>query len=375
MENNNSQERTEQATPKRLKEAREQGQVPQSRDLNTLLVLMAGSVSLLMMGKHIIEKIIMLIHRSLSIEHTVLFDTAALPARLGTTVLEALGIVSPLFVVVLVAALIGPIVMGGWTFSAKSLQFKWEKLDPIKGLGRIIAWRGFMELAKSLAKFILVALISGILIWQFTEELLALGDEPLRQGIAHAGHLLTWSFVGLSAALILIAIVDVPFQLWDHNRQLKMTRQEVKDEQKETDGSPEVKRRIRKVQLEMAQRRMMQEVPKADVIIVNPNHVAVALKFDYKMNAPKVVAKGVDLIAERIRQIADQHGVTIFSAPLLARALYHSTELNQEIPAGLYVAVAKVLAYVFQLRETDPQAHSQLEFPTDLPIPDELTNR
>ncbi len=375
MENDSSQERTEQATPKRLKEARERGQVPQSRDLNTLLVLMASSVSLLIMGKHIMENVMVLVHRSFSIDHAVLFDTSALPVRLGKTVLQAFGIVSPLFVVVVVAALIGPIVMGGWTFSAKSLQFKWEKLDPIKGLGRIFAWRGLMELAKALAKFILVALISGMLVWQFTEELLALGDEPLRQGLAHAAHLLTWSFLGLSAALILIAIVDVPFQLWDHNRQLKMTRQEIKDEQKETDGSPEVKRHIRNVQLEMAQRRMMEEVPKADVIIVNPTHFSVALKFDFKMNAPKVVAKGVDLIAERIRQIADQHGVTIFSAPLLARALYHNTELNQEIPAGLYLAVAQVLAYVFKLRELDPQVRSQLELPTDLPIPDELMSR
>ncbi len=372
MATETGQERTEQATPKRLKEAREQGQVPQSRDLNTLLVLLAGSISLLLMGERIITDIMQLVRRSFSIDRNVLLDPLALPTILGNSLLEALSIITPLLAVLVIASLAGPLMMGGLSFSTKSLRFNWEKLDPIKGLGRIFAWRGLIELAKTLAKFALVASASAMLIWHSAAELLSLGAEPLHQGLAHAGHLLSWSFLGMSAILIMIVIVDVPFQLWDQNRQLKMTRQEIKDEHKETEGSPEVKRRIRKLQLEVAQRRMMEEVPKADVIIVNPTHFAVALKFEPKMNAPRLVAKGTDLLASRIRQVGEEHGVALFPAPPLARALYYNTELNQEIPAGLYVAVAQVLAYIFQLRKLDVQAQSRLEPPSDLPIPDEL---
>lgn len=372
METETGQERTERATPKRLKEARERGQVPQSRDLNTLLVLLAGSISLLVMGERIIVDVMQLARRSFSIDRDVLLDTPALPTILANTLLEALGIIAPMLAVLAIAALAGPLLMGGGSFSTKSLRFNWEKLDPIKGLGRIFAWRGLVELAKTLVKFAVVTFTSAILIWQSAAELLNLGAEPLEQGLAHAGHILSWSFLGMSAVLIMIAIVDVPFQLWDQSRQLKMTRQEIKDEHKETDGSPEVKKRIRSLQLEMAQRRMMDEIPKADVIIVNPTHFAVALKFEPKMSAPRVIAKGIDLLASRIRQVGEEHGVALFSAPPLARALYYSTELNQEIPAGLYVAVAQVLAYIFQLRKLDVQAQSHIDPPSDLPIPDEL---
>lgn len=271
-----------------------------------------------------------------------------------------------------VAALLGPIALGGWSFSSKAISFNWGKLDPVKGLGRIFAWRGFMELVKTLIKFIVVTTISALLLWQLAGQLLILGDEPLRQGLAHAAQILAWSFLGLSGVLILIALVDVPFQIFQHNRELKMTKQEVKDEMKETEGRPEVKSRIRTIQREMAQRRMMEEVPKADVVIVNPTHFAVALRFDYNMNAPRVVAKGADLIAARIRKLADQHDVLVFSAPPLARALYFSTELNQEIPAGLYVAVAQVLAYVFQLKRATVEGEFRPQPPTELPVPDEF---
>ncbi|MEN8128928.1 MAG: flagellar biosynthesis protein FlhB [Pseudomonadota bacterium] len=373
-EQDSSQERTEQATPKRQKEAREQGQVPRSRELNTMLVLVAGSASLLIMGDGLIRQIMSLMQRSLTIDRLVLSDIHALPQVLAGTVLDALLILGPLFGVLFIAVLLAPALMGGWSFSVKALGFKWSKLDPIKGLGRIFAWRGLMELGKTLAKFVLLAGVSGIVIWQFFGELLALGSEPLLQGLSHAGKLLTWTFLGLSTVLVIIALIDVPFQLWEHHRQLKMTRQEIKDESKETEGRPEVKQRIRNLQREMAQRRMMEEVPKADVIIVNPTHFAVGLKFGERMSAPKVIAKGGDLVAARIRELAEQNGVLVFTAPPLARALFHSAELDQEIPSDLYVAVAQVLAYVYQLRNVTVPGKPRPRPPADLPVPDGYTH-
>lgn len=374
-EQDKSQERTEQATPKREKEAREQGQVPRSRELNTMLVLMVGSTSLLFMGGDLIRQIMLLMQRGFTIDRLVLSDIRALPQVLAGTILDALLILGPLFGVLLVAVLLAPALMGGWSFSVKALAFKWSKLDPIKGLGRIFAWRGLMELGKTLAKFVLLSGVSGIVIWQLFGELLALGSEPLLQGLSHAGKLLTWTFLGLSTVLIIIALIDVPFQLWEHHRQLKMTRQEIKDESKETEGRPEVKQRIRNLQREMAQRRMMEEVPKADVIIVNPTHFAVGLKFGERMSAPKVIAKGGDLVAARIRELAEQNGVLVFTAPPLARAIFHSTELGQEIPTDLYVAVAQVLAYVYQLRNVSVPGQPRPRPPVDLPVPDEYLDK
>ena len=375
MAEDKSQEKTEQATPKRRKEAREKGQVPRSRELNTTLVLLAGSVGLIFMGGSLLGNLKSLVQKGLSIEREMLFDPGALPAMLWGSLRDALIILSPLFALLLTAALIGPVVLGGWSFSIKSIQLKLEKLNPVKGLGRIFGWRGLMELAKTLAKFAVVTAISALLLWHLAGRLLMLGDEPLRQGLAHAGQLLSWSFLGLSAVLLLIAMVDVPFQIWEHSRQLKMTRQEVKDEMKETEGRPEVRGRIRQLQREMAQRRMMEEVPNADVVIVNPVHYAVALKFNYQMKAPKVVAKGADLVAGRIRQLAEQHNVVVFSAPPLARALHNSTKLNQEIPGGLYIAVAQVLAYVYQLKNTAAEQSAVPEPPSDLPVPEEFLSK
>jgi flagellar biosynthetic protein FlhB len=375
MAEDSTQERTERATPKRRKEAREKGQVPRSRELNTTLVLLAGSASLVFMGGSLLAYLKSLLQKGLSIERSVLFDNGMLTTMLWSSIREALVILSPLFMLLLVAALIGPVVLGGWTFSAKAIQFNLGKLNPVQGLGRIFGWRGLMELAKTLVKFAVVTTISGLLLWSLAGRLLMLGDEPLRQGLAHAGQLLTWSFLGLSAVLMLIAMVDVPFQLWEHSRELKMTRQEVRDEMKETEGRPEVRGRIRQLQREMAQRRMMEEVPRADVVIVNPVHYAVALRFDYKMKAPTVVAKGTDLVAGKIRQLAEKHGVVVFSAPPLARALHNSTKLNQQIPAGLYIAVAQVLAYVYQLKNTDAERSAVSQPPSDLPVPAEFLSK
>ena len=366
------QERTEQATPKRLREAREKGQVPRSKELNSMALLMAAGGGFLLMGESILTGMQDILSKGLAIEHARNMDKYSIVEVFGSTLWQSLLVVAPIFLLLTVVVIMTPLGLGGWSFSTKAISFKWEKLDPIKGVGRIFAWRGLMELVKVLAKFGLVAAISAMILWSLIDELLGLGAESLKPALAHVANLCGWSFLASSSVLIIIAAIDVPFQLWQHAKQLKMTKQEVKDESRETDGRPEVKGRIRALQQELSQRRMMEAVPEADVIITNPTHYAIALRYDqYNMQAPVVVAKGADLVAARIRLVADQNSVAIVSAPPLARALYASTELNHEIPAGLYVAVANVLSYIYQLNaiETGDELPEQ---PTDLPIPDEL---
>ena len=366
------QERTEQATPKRLREAREKGQVPRSKELNSMALLMAGAGGFLLMGETVLTGMQDILSSGLAIDNVRNMDKYSVVEILGSTLMQSLLVVAPIFLLLTVVVIMTPVGLGGWSFSTKAISFKWEKIDPIKGVGRIFAWRGLMELLKVLAKFGLVAAISAMILWSLIDEILGLGAESLKPALAHVANLCGWSFLASSSALIIVAAIDVPFQLWQHAKQLKMTKQEVKDEAKETDGRPEVKGRIRALQQELSQRRMMEAVPEADVIITNPTHYAVALRYDqYNMQAPVVVAKGADLVAARIRMVADQNSVAIVSAPPLARALYASTDLNREIPAGLYVAVANVLSYVFQLNaiETGDEIPEQ---PTDLPIPDEL---
>ena len=373
MAEQTGQERTEQATPKRLRESREKGQVPRSKELNSMALLMAAGGGFLLMGENILVGLSEVLKKGLQIKNIQQIDGSGIITILADTALESLLLVAPLFVLLTVVVIMTPLGLGGWSFSLKAISFKLEKLDPIKGLGRIFALKGLMELVKVLAKFLLVASISAAIIWSLIEELIGLGGEPLHIALAHVAKLCGWSFMASSSVLIIIAAIDVPFQLWQHNKELKMTKQEVKDENKETDGRPEVKSRIRSLQYEMSKRRMMDAVPDADVIITNPTHYAVALRYDQSnMQAPVVVAKGADLIAMQIRSIADQHKVTIVSAPPLARALFASTELDQEIPAGLYVAVATILSYVFALKVSTLNGEIPPEEPDDLPIPDEL---
>ena len=367
------QERTEQATPKRLRESREKGQVPRSKELNSMALLLAAGGGFLLMGDSILSGLRDVLQRGLTIQNAHELDANAMVEVLASTLLNCFLIVAPLFVLLVVVVLMTPIGLGGWSFSLKAVSFKIEKLDPIKGIGRIFALKGLMELLKVLGKFILVAGISALIIWSLIDELVGLGGEPLHEAIVHVAKLCSWSFLACSAALILIAAIDAPFQLWQHNKQLKMTKQEIKDENKETEGRPEVKGRIRGLQQELSKRRMMEAVPTADVIITNPTHYAVALSYDpLNMKAPVVVAKGADLIAANIRTVAEQHNIAIVSAPPLARALYASTEIEQEIPAGLYVAVATILTYVYQLKATIANGDLPPAAPDDLPIPDEL---
>lgn len=374
MARDDGQERTEQPSPKRLREAREKGQVARSRELNTMVLMLVAAGGLLVLGQGILTQLAGLVQARFVLDRSALFDPKALVPALTETILAALHILAPFLLLLVLAAALGGLLVGGWSFSPQAFGFKWEKLDPIKGMGRVFSLRGLMELVKALAKFLLVGGVAVLLLNHFAGELMGLDSEPLVPALAHAAHLYGWMFLGLAATLVLIAAVDVPFQIWEHGRQLRMTRQELKDEHKETEGHPEVKGRVRSMQRQMARRRMMAEVPKADVVVTNPTHYAVALRYDPKtMAAPRVVAKGADLVAAEIRRLAREHGVTLVEAPPLARALYASTKLDQEVPAGLYVAVAHILAYVFQLR-SHRGTRQEPAPPSDLPIPDEFLN-
>jgi flagellar biosynthetic protein FlhB len=376
-ENDTSQEKSEQPTPKRLREAKEKGQVARSRELNTTLVLLGGGAGLLIMGGSVLGRLQDILRASFTVERDMMFEPGVLHEMLLLRISEALIMLLPLFALLLVAAVAGPLSMGGGGFSGKAMAPKLSKLNPISGLKRIFSSQGLMEFGKTLLKFVLITSVGGALLWQMSDTLLGLGHQPLERGLMHAGYIIGWTFLTLAAVLILVALIDVPFQLWSHQKQLRMTKQQVKDEFKETEGKPEVKSRIRQTQHDIARRRMMAEVPKADVVVTNPTHYAVALRYDQTgMRAPRVVAKGADLVAAEIRERAREAGVLLFSAPPLARALYFSTRLDQEIPAGLYVAVAQVLAYVYQLRAASRESGARRpEAPTDLPVPDDLLRR
>lgn len=350
-ENEDGQEKTESATPKRLEEARQKGQIPRSRDLSAAAVLMAGGVGLSSLGGQIGGDLYSIMRRGLTLTREQALDSTQMVPALSSAAMDGLLASIPVLGLLLLAALLAPLVLGGWNFSTESLMPQFNRLNPLAGIKRMFSMRAVVELLKALAKFGIVAVVAVMVLWKDTPALLALGREPTAQAIVHAVQLSGSALILISAGMLLIAGFDVPYQLWQHAKQLKMTREEVRREMKESEGSPEVKGRIRQLQQQMARQRMMQDVPHADVIVTNPTHFAVALKYDEKrMRAPVVVAKGADVIAARIRELATEHAVPIFEAPPLARVLYKNVDIGGEVPASLYVAVAQVLSYIFQLR-------------------------
>jgi flagellar biosynthetic protein FlhB len=371
MAQDDSQERTEQATPKRREEARRKGQLPRSRELNTMAMLLVGAAGFLLTGRQMMSGLKEIMHLGLDVKRSSVFDPWAMIDILALAVGKGLLVVSPFLLLMVATAILAPMALGGWSFSFDALQPKLERLSPLKGFKRIFALRGLVELLKALAKFLLIGGVGAALLIYLLPQFQVLGLSSPGQGMARAGQLLAWAFVVLSLSLVVIAVIDVPFQLWDYSKNLRMTRQEVKDEMKNTEGKPEVKAQIRRMQQEMAQRRMMAEVPKADVVVTNPTHYAVALRYDpANMGAPRVVAKGADLIAGQIRKVASANRIPLFEAPPLARAIFYSTEIDQEIPAGLYLAVAQVLAYVYQLKTAARGPGARPVPPADLPVPD-----
>lgn len=368
-EHDDAQERTEQATDKRQEEAREKGQIARSRELTTVFVLFGGALALRMGGASLMQSLAAVMRGSLRLSHAEVFSSNLLPQRLIDTILQGLHAIAPLLVVGALVALAGPLALGGWNFSPDAVLPKFSRLDPLAGAKRVLGPHGWAEMLKALAKFGLVLAFVLVALRAQLPALLGLSHASLGPALATSAEVVYNVFLIACSATIAIACIDVPLQLWQHGKQLRMSRQEIRDEMKETDGSPEMKGRIRAMQQEVARRRMMAEVPKADVVITNPQHYAVALKFKPdSMRAPIVVAKGVELVAKNIRELAASHGVAVMSAAPLARAIYHTTKLNREIPAGLYVAVARVLAYVFQLRA----GVAALTPPSELPIPDDM---
>jgi flagellar biosynthetic protein FlhB len=371
-DNENGQEKTEQPSAKRLADAKRKGQVPRSRELNSMAITMGGVICLAIMSGTLGDAMSEMMSESFVLTREQIFDISAMTRRLGDGVIQAFFALIPFFLLVILATIISSVALGGFSISAESLAPKLSKLSPLKGLKRVFSPRGLVEMLKAMAKFLFIGGTTVLLLKATLNNYLALHNMEITPALQHLNVLIGWSVVLLSVTLILIAAIDVPFQLWDHKRQLKMTRQEVRDELKETEGRPEVKGRIRQMQREMAQRRMMQEVPKADVIVTNPTHYAVALRYNPEvMHAPKVVAKGADLVAHNIRKVAGESKVPIVESPVLARAIYFHTELDAFIPAGLYMAVARLLAYVFQLKAYSSEGGVYPEMPDDLGVPEE----
>lgn len=352
MASEQDQEKTEEPSAKRLRKSREQGQIPRSRELTSALLLLAASLFLRMAAEPFAMLMERVIRLNLVLERSSVFDSKAMANHLT----ETFSLVAPVVFMTLggfmLASVAGQITVGGWVFSTNLLAPKFNRMSPAQWLKRVFSAKGLMELLKSILKATMVA---GCLIWLLYAnypQLINLGRMPLNAAIAFGLNTLGNALLAYAMVLVFISALDAPFQIWDNKQRLRMSRQELKDEHKQMEGSPEVKQRIRRMQREMANQRMMQRIPEADVVIVNPTHYSVALKYDQdRSSAPFVLAKGADDIAMRIRESANQNDVYIVEAPLLTRAVFYSTKIDQEIPNDLYLAVAQVLAYVYQLRQ------------------------
>ena len=373
-ESESGQDKTEEPTEKRRREAREKGQLPRSRELNTLAILMAGAGGLLIYGADLAGALLRLMRSNFELSRETAMNTESMLQLLGASAYLAAQGLWPILLMLLVAAIVGPIALGGWLFSMDALQPKFSRLNPLSGLKRMFSAKSLLELSKALIKFLVVLAVALLVLSADRDALLALAHQPLEQAILHSVRVVGWSAFWMACSLLLIAAVDVPYQIWDNRQKLLMTKQEVRDEYKDSEGKPEVKSKIRQMQREMAQRRMMAAVPEADVVITNPTHFAVALKYDPAGGgAPLLLAKGNDFLALKIREVAQEHKVMVMESPALARAVYYSTELDQEIPAGLYLAVAQVLAYVYQLKKfRRGRGRRPTPIATDLPIPPEF---
>lgn len=368
-------EKTEPASPERLEKARGEGQVARSRELVTFVMLATALGGLWAMGEMIGSQFGNAMRNGLQFERTSAFDASHMMVHAEGAVLHALQALMPLLVMMLVAALLAPMMLGGWLLSTKSLTPNFSKLNPVAGIGRMFSTETLAELIKTVVKSLLVGGAAWWVIAGNLGALMALMSEPIHAALPHALQLVVRTCALIVGSLLLVVAIDVPYQLWSHAHKLRMSREDLRQEQKENDGDPQVKAQIRRQQQQMAKRRMMAEVPKADIIVTNPTHFAVALKYrDQEMRAPRVVAKGADLVALRIRALAEEHKIPILEAAPLTRALYSHTQLGQEIPAALYAAVAEVLAWAYQLRRLGHEGGPLPRPPTDLPVPESLAH-
>ena len=372
-ESESGADKTEDPTEKRKKDSREKGEIARSKELNTLAIMLAGSAGLLIFGGALAQDLMELMRYNFSLSRDVLLN----PDSMGIFLLHsgkiALLALQPVLITLLIAALVGPISLGGWLFAAGSLAPKFSRMNPAAGIKRMFSAKALIELLKALAKFFIILIVALLVLKSDIDDLLRIAHEPLELAVIHSLQVVAWSALWMACGLILIAAVDVPVQLWESHQKLLMTKQEVRDEHKDQEGRPEVKQRIRQLQRDMSQRRMMAAIPDADVIITNPTHYAVALKYDPENGgAPMLLAKGSEFLALKIREIGEKHNILLLESPALARSIYHSTELEQEIPAGLYLAVAQVLAYVYQVRQHQAGQGKKPDLLKDLPIPPDL---
>ena len=368
-EENPGQERDEEATPRKRQKAREEGQVPRSRELNSMALVCMAALALMMLAPWGASRLMALTRR--------VFEMASAPQDHWIEVLqmsagESALVMVPFLALTALAGIASSVAVGGFLISGKAVAFKASRMNPLNGFKRMFSTRSLVELAKSLAKIVVISGIAVITLSYVMGDLLHIASLSVENAVRSGLYMVLVALLLLGAVLVLIAAIDVPFQIHQHEKQLKMTRQEVKDEMRDTEGKPEVRSRIRQLQYEMSRRRMLEDVPKADVVITNPEHFSVAIKYDAaSMSAPVVLAKGADHLAFRIREIAGAANVPLLRIPALTRAVYYATEPGQEIPPGLYVAVAQVLAYVYQLEQYRRGQVANEPQLGEVPVPDE----
>jgi flagellar biosynthetic protein FlhB len=374
MAEDSDAEKTEPASEKRLQQARENGDIPRSREVATFTVLMTAGAGLWMTGSGLIGKLSTVLESGLSLNREQIYNPNLLIERVGADIVGVMLACLPLAAAILFVMLASPLLIGGWNFSAKAFTPNFGKLNPMSGLGNMVSSNALIELLKAVAKTLLVGAVAWFVVMSQKDAMIGLAAEPLGTAAPHLGSLVAKAFLFMVGALGAIAILDGPYQMWHHANKMKMTRQELIQESKESDGNPQIKGKIRQMQREMARKRMMSNVPTADVVVTNPTHFAVALKYaDGGRGAPRVVAKGTDEVAAKIRELAKEHKVALLEAPALARALYKHTDIDDEIPEALYSAVAEVLAYVYQLRAYAKGTSDQYpDRPSKLPVPPEM---
>ncbi|MEJ8811127.1 flagellar biosynthesis protein FlhB [Variovorax ureilyticus] len=367
-------EKTEPASARRLEKAREEGNVARSRELTTLVMLGTAMGGLWFSAGSLGGTLERALQKGLRFERDSAFDPSQMMVQAGSMVLHALMAIAPLFVMMVVAAVVAPMMLGGWLFSGKAVSPNFGKLNPVAGIGRMFSAQSLVELVKALSKSALIGGVAWLVIARDLDGVMQLMVLPVSAAIPQTIMMVARDCALIAAALLVVAMIDVPWQLFSYYRKLRMSREDLRQEHKESEGDPQIKAQIRRQQQAIARRRMMSEVPKADIVVTNPTHFAVALKYiDGDMRAPRVVAKGTDLIAQRIRELAVQHKVAVLEAPPLTRALYKHTRLGDEIPSGLYTAVAEVLAWVYQLKRWKNEGIGDApRTPTDLPIPEAL---
>ncbi|HWD57885.1 MAG TPA: flagellar biosynthesis protein FlhB [Stellaceae bacterium] len=358
--------RTEKATPRRLERAREEGSVVRAHAVAGAAVLVAGAAMLSIAGARVIELLESSMRFGLTLEPEAMREPARLVAVASQIAWPGLLILAPFMLLLVGVGFLADLMIGGWIVSAKPLAPDFTRIDPLKGFGKLFSKAALAEIVKALVKFVAVGAIAAWLTKAWLADFLHVAAETWPYAPRHVASLSNEMFLILAASLAVVTLFEVPWQLWQHRDQLKMSRQEIKDEQKDQEGSPQTKRRIRGLRVKLARARMMSEVPKADVVVVNPEHFAAALSYrEDRMRAPRLVAKGTGLIALRIRAVAEEHGVTVVEAPPLARSINHYVDLGDEIPVGLYRAVAEVLAYVYRLKAARDGGEPRPEAPRD----------